>query len=89
MRRVALQPEEGHEALQGPDFRKMTDDQIDAILPRLRILARSSPTDKFKLVSALQRLREVVAVTGNSHLKGRGRAIAVYSAPLTLMHLFV
>eukprot|EP00730_Choanoeca_flexa_P001990 TRINITY_DN10871_c0_g2_i2.p1 TRINITY_DN10871_c0_g2~~TRINITY_DN10871_c0_g2_i2.p1 ORF type:complete len:1169 (+),score=386.65 TRINITY_DN10871_c0_g2_i2:156-3662(+) len=58
-------PEEGHEAMQGPDFRKMSDAQIDAVLPRLRILARSSPTDKFKLVSALQRLREVVAVTGD------------------------
>jgi len=69
--------------LQGPDFRKMTDDQIDAILPRLRILARSSPTDKFKLVSALQRLREVVAVTGTAAQNGHIPLLAALSAALS------
>ena len=32
---------------------------------RLQVLARSSPTDKFLLVQLLQRLGEVVAVTGD------------------------
>ncbi|EDQ87811.1 uncharacterized protein MONBRDRAFT_33171 [Monosiga brevicollis MX1] len=54
-----------HVCLEGPKFREMTPAQIQEILPKLRILARSSPTDKFKLVSALQERREVVAVTGD------------------------
>ena len=61
----------------------MTDDQIDAILPRLRILARSSPTDKFKLVSALQRLREVVAVTGTAAQNGHLPLSAALAAALS------
>ena len=52
-------------AIEGPDFRKMTDDEIDDILPRLQVMARSSPTDKHKLVSRLRALGEVVAVTGD------------------------
>ncbi|EFC45475.1 P-type II calcium ATPase [Naegleria gruberi] len=39
--------------------------QIDDILPRLQVMARSSPTDKFKLVKRLRALGEVVAVTGD------------------------
>jgi len=35
------------------------------IVPRLQVLARSSPTDKFDLVSRLKAMDEVVAVTGD------------------------
>lgn len=52
-------------AMEGPDFRKLEDDEIDEILPRLQVLARSSPTDKFKLVNRLKAKGEVVAVTGD------------------------
>ena len=43
---------------------------IDAVWPKLRVLARSSPTDKYNLVngiinSELSVSREVVAVTGD------------------------
>jgi len=43
---------------------------IDKIWPRLRVLARSSPTDKYVLVkgiiaSKVSKNREVVAVTGD------------------------
>ena len=43
---------------------------IDAIWPKLRVLARSSPTDKYTLVkgiieSKISANREVVAVTGD------------------------
>jgi len=38
---------------------------LDDILPRLQVLARSSPTDKFILVRRLRALGEVVAVTGD------------------------
>eukprot|EP01027_Heterolobosea_sp_BB2_P011325 GEZU01016496.1.p1 GENE.GEZU01016496.1~~GEZU01016496.1.p1 ORF type:complete len:1059 (-),score=425.58 GEZU01016496.1:268-3444(-) len=52
-------------AMEGKDFRKMTDPEIDAILPRLEVLARSTPSDKYKLVKRLRDLGEVVAVTGD------------------------
>ena len=31
----------------------------------MQVLARSSPTDKYRLVSLLQSLQEIVAVTGD------------------------
>lgn len=40
-------------ALEGPDFRVMTPKQLDEVLPRLQVLARSSPEDKFLLVCRL------------------------------------
>lgn len=48
----------------------MEQSRIDAIWPRLRVLARSSPTDKHTLVkgiidSTITDTREVVAVTGD------------------------
>eukprot|EP01102_Stenamoeba_stenopodia_P005239 TRINITY_DN1578_c0_g2_i2.p1 TRINITY_DN1578_c0_g2~~TRINITY_DN1578_c0_g2_i2.p1 ORF type:complete len:987 (+),score=295.45 TRINITY_DN1578_c0_g2_i2:181-3141(+) len=56
---------EGGRAIEGPEFRKMTDQQIDALLPTLQVMARSSPTDKHKLVNRLKALGNVVAVTGD------------------------
>jgi Ca2+-transporting ATPase len=52
-------------AIEGKDFRVLSDEEIDKILPTLQVMARSSPTDKLKLVQALQRNNEVVAVTGD------------------------
>ena len=40
-------------ALEGPVFRSMTPSQVDAILPKLQVLARSSPEDKYLLVVRL------------------------------------
>lgn len=51
--------------MEGPDFRKMTDDQFDEVLPNLQVLARSSPEDKRILVTKLRALGEIVAVTGD------------------------
>jgi len=52
-------------AIEGAEFRKLTDQQLDALLPRLQVLARASPTDKHTLVKRLRVLGEVVAVTGD------------------------
>ncbi|KAK9867201.1 hypothetical protein WJX84_002696, partial [Apatococcus fuscideae] len=52
-------------AMEGPTFRSMPDEDAKAILPKLQVLARSSPTDKYRLVSLLQSLQEIVAVTGD------------------------
>lgn len=40
-------------AMEGPTFRKKTPKEVDAILPRLQVLARSSPEDKYLLVVRL------------------------------------
>ena len=56
-------------AMEGKDFRKLYDtdrEKFFEILPRLRILARSSPQDKYVLVKSLKEdLGDVVAVTGD------------------------
>jgi magnesium-transporting ATPase (P-type) len=43
----------GDIAIEGPTFRKMTPKAVDSILPRLRVMARSSPDDKYLLVTRL------------------------------------
>jgi len=40
-------------AMTGDEFRKMTPAQLDSVLPRLQVLARSSPEDKHILVQRL------------------------------------
>ncbi|PLB48169.1 calcium-translocating P-type ATPase [Aspergillus steynii IBT 23096] len=52
-------------ALDGPTFRKLSTAQINLLLPRLQVLARSSPEDKLRLVTHLKGLGETVAVTGD------------------------
>jgi len=46
-------------------FNSLSDDELKQQLPRLRVLARARPLDKFRLVRLLQELGEVVAVTGD------------------------
>lgn len=48
---------EGGEAIEGPTFREMTPEQLDAVLPRLQVLARSSPDDKHTLVVRLNGIK--------------------------------
>eukprot|EP00698_Gefionella_okellyi_P009388 TRINITY_DN2382_c0_g1_i1.p1 TRINITY_DN2382_c0_g1~~TRINITY_DN2382_c0_g1_i1.p1 ORF type:complete len:1134 (+),score=253.49 TRINITY_DN2382_c0_g1_i1:140-3541(+) len=55
----------GEIAMEGSKFRMLTRNEMNAILPKLRVLARSSPTDKHLLVTRLRQLGEVVAVTGD------------------------
>jgi Ca2+ transporting ATPase len=64
-------------ALEGPEFRKLIldpqgnikQDVFDEIWPKLRVLARSSPQDKYMLVSGIMQSTlhgaQVVAVTGD------------------------
>ncbi|KAL1923033.1 uncharacterized protein VTP21DRAFT_9409 [Calcarisporiella thermophila] len=56
---------EGGIVMEGPTFRKLPPDQMDTIIPRLQVLARSSPEDKRILVGRLKQMGEVVAVTGD------------------------
>ncbi|KAL6709079.1 plasma membrane calcium [Coniothyrium glycines] len=51
--------------MEGPEFRNLSDEDMDAMLPRLQVLARSSPEDKRILVTRLRKLGGIVAVTGD------------------------
>lgn len=51
--------------LEGPEFRNMPLYEQKSILPRLHVLARSSPEDKRTLVGLLKNRGETVAVTGD------------------------
>lgn len=51
--------------MEGPNFRQLSDEDMDRVIPRLQVLARSSPEDKRILVERLKILGETVAVTGD------------------------
>jgi Ca2+-transporting ATPase len=55
----------GGVVMEGPTFRKLSKRDMDAIIPKLCVLARSSPEDKRRLVKRLKELGETVAVTGD------------------------
>lgn len=55
----------GGVVMEGPKFRHLSQQQMDQIIPRLQVLARSSPEDKRILVRRLKELGETVAVTGD------------------------
>ncbi|KAI9790260.1 MAG: hypothetical protein M1816_005285 [Peltula sp. TS41687] len=51
--------------MEGPSFRKQSKLQMERTVPRLQVLARSSPEDKRILVRKLKEMGETVAVTGD------------------------
>lgn len=59
--------------MEGPDFRRrvvnpdgsLNYDEINKIAPKLRVMGRCSPTDKYNLVKGLIKAGEIVAVTGD------------------------
>lgn len=55
----------GSVAMDGPTFRQLSTAERLQVLPRLSVLARSSPEDKRLLVNALRETGEIVAVTGD------------------------
>ncbi|HPB88736.1 MAG TPA: calcium-translocating P-type ATPase, PMCA-type [Bacteroidales bacterium] len=58
-----------HEPMQnlsGAEFARMSDEEIKThIIPGLKVLSRARPEDKARLVTLLQEMGEVVAVTGD------------------------
>ena len=71
---------DGDLAIEGPEFRALPRAEALKLLPRLRVLARSSPTDKHTLVVLLRSQGEVVAVTGD----GTNDAPALHEADIGL-----
>ncbi|GMP86719.1 hypothetical protein CsSME_00039394 [Camellia sinensis var. sinensis] len=71
---------EGGLAIEGPDFRSKSPEELEHIIPRIQVMARSLPLDKHKLVTHLRNMFEVVAVTGD----GTNDAPALHEADIGL-----
>ncbi|KAA8520191.1 hypothetical protein F0562_014447 [Nyssa sinensis] len=72
---------DGGVAIEGPDFRNKSPQEMKEIIPKLQVMARSLPLDKHKLVSQLRsEFKEVVAVTGD----GTNDAPALHEADIGL-----
>ncbi|XP_004303081.1 PREDICTED: calcium-transporting ATPase 4, plasma membrane-type-like [Fragaria vesca subsp. vesca] len=68
-------------AIEGPDFRKMNEQEMAEIIPKLQVMARSLPLDKHTLVKQLRNVhKDVVAVTGD----GTNDAPALHEADIGL-----
>ena len=52
-------------AITGAEFGAMTDDELDAAIDDVGVIARVAPEDKVRLVEALKRKGDIVAMTGD------------------------
>eukprot|EP00245_Coleochaete_scutata_P007397 TRINITY_DN2270_c0_g2_i1.p1 TRINITY_DN2270_c0_g2~~TRINITY_DN2270_c0_g2_i1.p1 ORF type:complete len:837 (+),score=176.86 TRINITY_DN2270_c0_g2_i1:299-2512(+) len=66
--------------IEGQAFRVLSPEQMREILPKIDVMARSSPTDKHTLVKMLRSMGEVVGVTGD----GTNDAPALHEADIGL-----
>ncbi len=57
--------EEGSTAITGPELDAMTDEQLKEAVKTAAVFARVSPSDKLRIIQALQENGEVVAMTGD------------------------
>jgi Ca2+-transporting ATPase len=63
-------------AMTGPELRAMSVEEQRKVIPRLQVLARSSPTDKTVVVTRLQEQEQVVGMTGDGTNDGPALKLA-------------
>lgn len=56
---------EGDEVMSGQDLEKITDEELQSIIWKVKIFARTNPEDKLRIVKAFQEAGMAVAVTGD------------------------
>jgi len=52
-------------AITGAEFKAMSDDELDAAIDEVGVIARVAPEDKVRLVESLKRKDDIVAMTGD------------------------
>ena len=57
--------EEGHLAVEASEIETMSDDELKKALPKISVIARSTPLVKMRVVKLLKEEKNVVAVTGD------------------------
>ncbi|MBI2355761.1 MAG: cation-translocating P-type ATPase [Candidatus Doudnabacteria bacterium] len=56
---------EGDEVITGQDLEKISDEELQSVIWKVKIFARTNPEDKLRIVKALQTAGAAVAVTGD------------------------
>ncbi len=56
----------GEGVITGPEFQKLSDDELVADLPNLHVFGRVAPEDKLRLVEVMQQRGDIVAMTGDA-----------------------
>ena len=60
-----LNKKAGHLVISSDELHKMTDEEIKAILPKIRVISRALPHDKTRLVRLAQEMNLVAGMTGD------------------------
>ncbi|MBT1695324.1 calcium-translocating P-type ATPase, PMCA-type [Fulvivirgaceae bacterium PWU4] len=64
-RNLGILSAESDLVLSGPELQKLSDDEFDAEVERVRVYARVDPEQKLRIIGALQRRHHFVAMTGD------------------------
>lgn len=62
---AGLLKNESDRALSSAQLNQMSDEEVKAILPQIRVIARALPTDKSRMVRLCQEMNLVVGMTGD------------------------
>ncbi len=62
---AGLLREESDRAISSAQLNEMSDDEVKAIIPNIRVIARALPTDKSRMVRLCQEMNLVVGLTGD------------------------
>ncbi|MGL5020653.1 MAG: cation-translocating P-type ATPase [Mycoplasmatales bacterium] len=57
--------DESHLAMTGEELNKLSDDELVKIIDSIRVYARVQPEDKYRIITALQSIGNIVAMTGD------------------------